>query len=130
MVTINAHIGKEQYQARIRTATNAVIADEPLSSGGKDLGFSPSELLAASLGACTSITLRMYADRKGWDLTDVNVEVTLATDVEHNVTNLTRKIHLTGELTEEQKQRLLKVANSCPTHKILTNPIAVATELL
>jgi putative redox protein len=130
MVTINAHIGKEKYQATIKTATNLLVADEPEENGGNDFGFSPSELLAASLGACTSITLRMYADRKGWDMTDVNVEVSFTRDPEKNRSTFTRKINFTGNLTDEQKERLMKIADSCPTHKALTNPITVNTELL
>ncbi|MCW3084143.1 MAG: redox protein regulator of disulfide bond formation [Bacteroidetes bacterium] len=128
MVTINAHIAKEKYQTTIKSATNLIVADEPEENGGNDFGFSPSELLAASLGACTSITLRMYADRKGWDLEDLNVEVSFTRDPEKNMSTFTRKIKFTGSLTGEQKERLMKIADSCPTHKALTNPITVNTE--
>lgn len=128
MVTINAHIAKEKYQTTIKSATNLLVADEPEENGGNDFGFSPSELLAASLGACTSITLRMYADKKGWDMADVNVEVSFTRDPEKNMSTFTRKIQFTGNLTDEQKERLMKIADSCPTHKALTNPITVNTE--
>ncbi len=128
MVTINAHIAKEKYQTTIKSSTNLLVADEPEENGGNDFGFSPSELLAASLGACTSITLRMYADRKGWDMADVNVEVSFTRDPEKNMSTFTRKIQFTGNLTDEQKERLMKIADNCPTHKALTNPITVNTE--
>ena len=65
MSKITAHTGNELYKTEIRSETNFIVSDEPESSGGKDLGFSPKELLAASLASCTGITLRMYANRKG-----------------------------------------------------------------
>lgn len=76
MEKITAHIGAAHYKTEIRSATNTIISDEPAIVGGTDLGFTPEELLASSLAACTCITLRMYADRKEWALHDVKVEVT------------------------------------------------------
>lgn len=107
---------------------NVVIADEPLESGGKDLGFSPTELLTAALGSCTSATLRMYADRKGWDLQEVKIEVDLDRDEKSSKTIIHCKIHLFGELDEKQRERLLQIAHACPVHKMLTNPIEIHTE--
>lgn len=129
MEKVHAQIGKELYKTTIHSATNTLIADEPVEVGGKGLGFNPKELLAAALAACTSATLRMYADRKAWDLTEVKVYVTFDRDAVANKSSFTRKIELIGNLDEEQKARLLTVANSCPVHKILTNPIEVSTEL-
>ncbi|MEA5404217.1 OsmC family protein [Arcicella sp. DC2W] len=129
MEKVHAQIGKELYKTTIQTATNTLITDEPVEVGGKDLGFNPKELLAAALAACTSATLRMYADRKAWDLAEVKVEVTFDRDATANKSFFNRKIELIGNLDEEQKARLLTIANSCPVHKILTNPIEVSTEL-
>eukprot|EP00388_Colpodella_angusta_P034275 GDKK01031827.1.p1 GENE.GDKK01031827.1~~GDKK01031827.1.p1 ORF type:complete len:132 (-),score=5.04 GDKK01031827.1:176-571(-) len=129
MEKVHAQIGKELYKTTIQSATNTLIADEPVEVGGKGLGFNPKELLAAALAACTSATLRMYADRKAWDLTEVKVDVTFDRDAVANKSSFTRKIELIGNLDEEQKARLLTVANSCPVHKILTNPVEVSTEL-
>lgn len=129
MVKITAHIGKELYKTEIKSATNTIIADEPASVGGKDLGFAPRELLASSLAACTSITLRMYADRKGWDLSDANVEVTFEWDEDKSKSVMNRKIALFGTLDDSQRERLLKIANNCPVHKILSNPIQIDTIL-
>ena len=129
MNKIIAHTGKELYQTEIKSATNTIISDEPESNGGKDLGFAPKELLASSLAACTSITLRMYANRKGWNLTDVKVEVTFDTDSVGNKFKIIRNIELFGDLDIDQKTRLLNIADKCPIHKILTNPIEITTAL-
>lgn len=129
MAKITAHIGKELYKTEIKSATNTIIADEPAAIGGNDLGFAPKELLASSLGACTAITLRMYADGKGWDLTDAKVEVEFNWDEENSKSVINRKIALFGTLDDTQRERLLKVANGCPIHKILSNPIEINTIL-
>ena len=129
MSKITAHTGNELYKSEIRSETNFIVSDEPESSGGKDLGFSPKELLAASLASCTGITLRMYANRKGWDLTDIKVEITFDTDSVDNKFKIIRNIILSGSLDDSQKARLLNIADKCPIHKIITNPIEITTEL-
>ena len=129
MDKITAHIGTALYKTEIISATHSIISDEPESVGGMDLGFTPDELLASSLAACTSITLRMYANRKGWDLTDIKVEINLDNHPTEQKTVITRSIQLIGNLDEEQKTRLLYIADKCPIHKILTNPIEITTDL-
>lgn len=129
MIKVTAHIGTENYKTEIKSASNTIISDEPESIGGKDLGFAPKELLASSLAACTCITLRMYANRKGWDLTDIKVEVTFEKDVTENKSKMMRNIQLFGNLDDTQKVRLLNIADRCPMHQILTNPIEITTEL-
>lgn len=129
MAAITANLGTELYKIEIKSPTgNVVIADEPVEKGGQDKGFSPKELLASALGACTCATIRMYADRKAWNLEDINVSVELNEEV--GQTKFIRKITLKGTLDEEQRDRLLKVANACPIHKILSNPIAIETILM
>jgi putative redox protein len=130
MVTVTARILKDHYKMEVKAGKNSLIADEPVEKGGTESGFSPSELLLASLGACTSITLRMFADRKEWELEEVNVHLSLQRDQEKNVTNIVRNIELTGTLSLEQRERLLAVANKCPTHQILTNPILIETTIV
>lgn len=130
MEKITSTLKKELYKTEIRSSSgNILISDEPESVGGKNLGFSPTQLLASSLAACTSATLRMYADRKGWDLEEVKLEVSLEVNREDNKTEIHRKIELIGNLDQSQRDRMLAIANACPVHKILSGTIAIQTEL-
>jgi putative redox protein len=128
--TVNAHIKADHYATVLTNNRHTLVADEPLDFGGTDLGFSPSELLCSALAACTCITLRMYADRKGWALTDVKADISVERDKETNTTRFNRQISLSGDLTEQQQTRLLNIANQCPIHKTLTNPIVIDTALV
>ena len=117
--------------------THHALADEPLAYGGTNRGMSPYGFLAAGLGACTSMTIRMYARRKGWALAHVSVDVTH--DKVHgqdsdqsNPTKIDafkRVIHLSGDLDEAQRQRLLEIADKCPVHRTLEHSSKVVTEL-
>jgi putative redox protein len=82
------------------------------------------------LASCTSITLRMYADRKEWDLTDIKVSVDFSRDTKTFESSFVRRIELIGNLTEEQRSRLLAIANSCPVHRTLTHSISVDSQLV
>ncbi|MDX1912997.1 MAG: OsmC family protein [Saprospiraceae bacterium] len=130
MNTVRAAIHQNKYAVQISAGNNVLIADEPPEHGGGDTGFSPSELLAAALSACTSITLRMYADRKAWPLEAVQVEVTFERDEAGKNTTIVRKINLVGPLDETQKHRLMQIADKCPIHSILTHPIAIQSTLV
>ncbi len=131
MAKISSHIGKELYRTEIASPSGStLLSDEPLDRGGQNKGLSPTELLAASLAACTSVTLRMYADRKGWDLAEINTHIELVRDDLVNKTAIERSIQLIGNLDETQKARLLAIANNCPVHRILNNPIEIKTELI
>jgi len=131
MAHISSSIKKEPYKIEIKSPTgNTVIADEPIDKGGRDTGFSPKELLAAALAACTSATVRMYADRKQWPLDEVKIDVDLEWDDATKKTGISRKIEFIGNLDADQRKRLLAIANACPVHKILTNPVEIATNLV
>jgi len=130
MTKISSSIKKENYKVKITSPSgNIVIADEPIDKGGNNLGFSPMELLASSLAACTSATVKMYANRKEWDLQEVKLEIEMERDEDAGKTSINRTMELIGNLDEKQRARLLLVANSCPVHKILSNPIEISTTL-
>jgi len=130
MAKVSSSIKNEPYKIEIKSSTgNVIIADEPVDKGGKDLGFSPKELLASALAACTSATVRMYADRKQWPLDEVKIDIDLERDEVANKTVINRKVQFIGNLDDEQLKRLLAVANACPVHKILTNPIEINTSM-
>ncbi|MEM9707984.1 MAG: bifunctional alpha/beta hydrolase/OsmC family protein [Pseudomonadota bacterium] len=114
-----------------------VLADEPRSYGGTDQGMSPYGFLSAALGACTSMTVRMYARRKGWPLDGIAVDVThdkvhaqdAETATELRIDRFHRIIRLEGDLDGAQRQRLLEIADACPVHKTLEKGAKVTTEL-
>jgi len=128
---------KEGFRTQITAGQHQLIADEPKEAGGTDEGPSPYDLLLAALGACTAMTLKMYVERKKLPLTDV--EVLLSFDRIHiddcescvkeerlndqEVQHISRLIYVTGDVTEEQKERLLYIAGRCPVHVTLhSNP--------
>ena len=127
MATVNASINKEHFKTEIISGNSKIISDESFTNGGKGDGLSPEELLCASLAACTSITLRMYADNKQWTLEKVDIEVALVKDKEKEISILSRKIRFSGDLDMKQQQSLLTIADKCPIHKILSNQITIIT---
>lgn len=123
-----ATIGRDKYSTKVTSGSNhAIISDEPEDKGGTNLGMAPSELLAASLGACTCITVRMYADRKEWPLEQINVKVTYERDVSTNTSVFHKEIELIGDLDLEQKKRIYQIAEKCPINQTLSNPINIDT---
>jgi putative redox protein len=125
---VTAHIGSTNFKVLFDDGAHTWLADEPESLGGGDRGPTPIGLLLSSLGACTSITLKMYAQRKGWPLDDVRVTLSMETSDEGSV--IDRQIALEGNLSDEQRERLLQIANACPVHKILSRPIAIRSGLV
>ncbi len=128
--SIKSYMGTELYKVQMKSVSeNILIADEPVDAGGQNLGFNPMELLLSALAACTSATIRMYVDRKGWDLKEVNLDLEIIPDTVNGQTEINRKIELIGDLDEEQRKRILLIATKCPVHKILTGNIHVESEL-
>ena len=132
--------GPSGLRQAISVGPHHLIADEPKTSGGSDAGPDPYELLLSALGSCTNMTLRMYADRKKWSLKEIRVALTHSKSYANDCVNceqptamldrIERRIMLIGELTVEQRQRLLEIANLCPVHKSLTSRIDIQTELV
>lgn len=131
--------GTYGLQTEIVANGHALIADEPIAVAGTNMGPTPYEYLVASLGSCTSMTLRMYADRKGWPLEAIEVRLkhqkVHADDCEQcqspnaKIDQIEREIELVGNLNEEQRQRLLAIADKCPVHRTLHSEIVVKTWL-
>ena len=135
-----ARLGSTGYTTDIMAGKHGMIADESENLGGADFGPSPYEILNASLGACTAMTLQMYARRKKWDLQEVNVHLSFTRsykdDCEHCDINerrlevFDREIEIKGNLDENQVNRLLEIANKCPVHRTLEASAEVRTRLL
>ena len=143
-----AAIDRDHYRTRLHTAMHSWIADEPASHHGTDLGPTPYEMVMGGLAACTSITLRMYADRKGWPveevMTRVDFEYVTVEEAElsgkekekekekkkgkkKKIGKFSRRVELVGDLDETQRHRLLEIADRCPIHRILTAANQVLT---
>lgn len=120
-----APVGKMAQTLEIDPHT--LLSDVDEASGGDDLAPDPHALLDAALGACTALTLKMYASRKQWPL--INADVVITHEEEPGHYRLHRVITLQGELSEEQRSRLLEIADKCPVHRILTGEIAIDTAL-
>lgn len=129
--------GRTRYHTEIFAGGHALVADEPESSGGSDTGPSPWGFLMASLGACTTITLRMYADRKEWPLEEIGVRLEhrrIASQdsdgaSEQKQHRISQKLDLVGQLDEKQRSRLLEIAGRCPVHRALETGLLMPTEL-
>jgi putative redox protein len=136
---IAARTGPGGFLTEIQVNRHSLIADEPTAVGGTDQGPTPFDLLVAALGACTSMTLRMYADRKRWPLEAATVRLKHAkihaSDCEScelqegMLDRIEREIQIDGPLDEEQKRRLLHIADRCPVHKTLTSEVQIQTRL-
>jgi len=129
--------GDGRYTQQVSTAGHTFVVDEPASVGGTDTGPNPYELLLASLGSCTAITVRMYADRKGIPLVRTTVrlqhdrihaEDCEKCETEHGMlSRITREIAFEGDLDDDQRARLMAIANHCPVHRTLTSEIVIET---
>lgn len=134
---VQVHLGKERYASTVTARTHTLKADEPAALGGTDQGPTPYEYLAAALGSCTAITLRMYADRKEWPLESIDVEVShekvhaddcdCETTATGRIDLISRLITLHGDLDQVQRARLMEIADKCPVHRTLTGDIVVKT---
>lgn len=110
--------GEGLYMQKVDAAGHALVADEPTDIGGDDKGPAPYGFLLSALGACTSMTLRMYANQKKWEVTKISVTLTHKKEADRKDV-VTREITLEGNLDEAQRQRLLEIANKCPVHRTL-----------
>jgi putative redox protein len=138
VIVRESHRGR--FVQEIRVGEHQLFADEPIAIGGNDLGPSPYDFILAALGACTSMTVRMYAEHKKIPLADVIVklqhEKIYAKDCAEcgnensKIDHIDRLIELKGNLTEAERSRLLEIANQCPVHRTLTSKISITTQLV
>lgn len=125
---IEGKIGIQKYLCTINWRNGELLMDEPQSVGGKDLGPDPMTTLLASLAGCTLATLRMYIDRKEWKIDEIKVTMNLTQDdSDEFVTTITRNLSFSGEITNEQRERLLVIAEKCPVSKLLKSTIKIET---
>jgi putative redox protein len=124
---VTATIGIEPYKTSLNNGVHLIYSDEPHEAGGQDKGPTPQDFLRMSLASCTAITLRMYANRKEFSVEKITVEI--RSETVDGKTIFHRNVFVKGAITNEQRERMLKIANACPVHKILTNPIEVNTTI-
>lgn len=131
MKSVKVELGAEGFKADVTIGDYHLIADEPVSLGGTDLGPSPYELLSAGLGACTAMTIRMYVNLKGWKLDGINVNVSHrkeeSEDGKSKIDVFSREIEFIGDFDEKQYKRMLIIADKCPVHKTLSESSRIET---
>ena len=125
MHQVKASLKNSNYTTDVKIRDFNVITDEPIEIGGQNKGATPVELLCASLASCTAITLKMYIDRKEWNITSIEVEVKRTPKTNVFISN----VFLTGNFDEKQQERILKIAKACPVHKMLANGNEIQTTL-
>ena len=136
---VAVRLGEEGFTTEVMIRQHHLVADEPAKVGGKDYGPGPYELVSAGLGACTAMTIQMYARRKKWVVDEVEVhlnhqkdyaeDMAAAEDQPTKIDVFDRTIILRGDLTDEQRARLLEIADRCPVHRTLHDHVEVKTEL-
>ena len=132
---VSARTGASGYRTDVGVRGHTLVADEPASVGGGDTGPTPYDILLASLGACTAMTLRMYADRKGWPLEEATVHLRNAQSHAEDCKNcethavgirrLERRVELKGPLTDEQRARLMAIADRCPIKQTIERGLKI-----
>ena len=130
MKTTRATIGEQKYKTEIQARNHIIMADEPIDVGGQDLGFTPTELLESSLAACSAMTIRMYADRKGWNLDGVEIKVGFKRNITTNQITFNKEIQLFGQLDNEQLEKLMEMGSKCPIERMITGNVIVESKLV
>jgi putative redox protein len=127
---VEGKIGTQKYLCTISWRNGTLLMDEPESVGGQNIGPDPFSTFLASLAGCTLSTLRMYIDRKGWDIPEINISLNLAQELNPVLeTSISRTITFSTSISDEQRERLLLIAEKCPISKILKNKITINTTI-
>ncbi|NEO88651.1 MAG: OsmC family protein [Spirulina sp. SIO3F2] len=127
MTSVRVSSNDSRYGQDIAIRQFQLTADEPPSIGGDDTGPAPYEWILAGLGSCKAITLKMYAERKGWHLESVSVDVTYDSAIDPDTIHT--QLTLEGELDKAQRERLREISDRCPVHKLLSRPLNIQTQL-
>jgi putative redox protein len=127
---VEGKIGTQKYLCTISWRNGTLLMDEPENIGGENIGPDPFSTFLASLAGCTLSTLRMYIDRKGWNIPEINISLNLAQEMNPELeTTISRIITFTENISDEQRERLLLIAEKCPISKILKNKITINTTI-
>ena len=134
---VTARVGADGYRTQVSAGAHIITADEPATGGGTNGGPSPYELLLSAVGACTAMTMRMYASRKQWPLEEVTVRLRTGRRYAEDCANcekqsvgiqrIERQVEMKGDLSDEQRERLLYIADRCPVKQTLSKGIEVVT---
>ncbi|WP_107039656.1 OsmC family protein [Brumimicrobium mesophilum] len=132
MSSIKSKTLNDNYEIEIKSISgHSITVDEPLSLGGQNKGMSPDELIIAALAGCTSATLKMYAQRKEWDLKEVHTDIQLIKgEKTGDLPSIHRDIVLEGDLDDKQKARLMIIADKCPIHKLISGQVQINSALV
>ncbi|GAB7257348.1 OsmC family protein [uncultured Polaribacter sp.] len=128
MTNSKVTLSNKNYLAEAKARNHFLTLDEPVADGGDDNGPTPVEYLLTAIGGCVAMTLRMYSERKGWDVGEIDVEVTQL--VENNEKFLTEEISFEKEITEEQRKRLLVIAGKCPVAKMVKGETRIESKII
>lgn len=127
---VTVGLGPQAFATLVTARSHSLTADEPGELGGKDTGPTPYELLLSAVGSCKAITAKMYAQRKGWDLQTVKIELTHERpEGRGGPERITASFVFEGDLTDEQRERLLQIAEKCPVQKTITGELSVESSL-
>jgi len=124
---IKSEFQSTNYTTLISNGKHQIITDEPIEDGGQDKGLNPFELILAALATCTTATLKMYADRKGWEISKINISLSMFEKTESQ--SIKTEIAIEANISDEQIARLLIIAKKCPVHKLLSIGIPIETIL-
>jgi len=127
MTSVQVSSNRSRYGQDVAIRQFQLTTDEPFSLGGDDAGPAPFEWVLTGLGSCKAITLKMYAERKGWDLEEVVVDLSYEKQDDQHL--IQTQLTLKGDLDNAQRERLREIADHCPVHRFLTEPVSIATQL-
>ena len=127
--TAKVTLGSQNYRTTVLVEGHEVIADEPVDLGGRNEGPTATHLLLSSLGSCTAATMRMYAERNDWNLGDISIDMSIEQENRNGqmFSEISREISFGEELSPDQHERMLVIADKCPIHKTLTGELKIST---